>query len=582
MHRPRIWDRIKRAAPPASGEGQVARERSPRSAAWRRAAWLAACASALVAAACTGTLGSNSGEQEPGGSSGRPDDGRPDAEAQCAPRLGRRVVLLTDLQFTNSVRTVLGDTAVRADLAPDDKTKPFMKKGLVAGTSLVRGRLDSAAYAAETLKGRFQEVTGCAQDGDDACARDFLARFAAQAFRRPIGEAELADLMEVFALGKEESYERGVVLAVEAVLASPSFSYRTELGEKDSDGVVRLTPHELASELSFFLTDSQPDTELMAAADSGALRDPKEIARQTERLLALPETRRSLSTTLLAAWGLSNLFGTIKDPGMFPEYGPGLQAAMFHETELFVDETLWERGADVTELLTSRETFVNEPLAKVYGVEHTGAAEEFARVTLPETQRAGLLTHASVLATLSRTDNTSVVARGLFVRGALLCLPKLASPPEELAQAVADLLKADMTERERAEARAMNSTCGVCHRGFDPFGLMLENYDPLGRYRDTLDGEPIDSNIEMNGLLGLYESYPNAVEFIGVMAQREEFAACLTRHLVTYSTDDEELRPDDCQVEGVINALPVGERTLPAIVKAVATSRALAERTEEE
>jgi hypothetical protein len=267
---------------------------------------------------------------------------------------------------------------------------------------------------------------------------------------------------------------------------------------------------------------------------------------------------------------------------MFPEYDARLQAAMFHETELFLDETLWERGADVTELLTSRETFVNEPLAKVYGVEHTGAAEEFSRVTLPEGQRAGLLTQASVLATLSRTDNTSVVARGLFVRGALLCLPKLASPPEELAQAVADLLKADMTERERAEARAMNSTCGVCHRGIDPFGLTLENYDPLGRYRDTLDGEPIDSVIEMNGLLGLYESYPNAVEFIGVMAQREEFAACLTRHLVTYSTDDEELRPDDCQVEGVINALPVGERTLPAIVKAIATSRALAERTEEE
>ncbi|WP_437818289.1 DUF1592 domain-containing protein [Sorangium sp. So ce1078] len=578
MHRPRAWDWIQRAAPPAAGEGHAARERSG---GWRRSAWLAGCASVLVAAACTGTLGSNVDEQ-PGGEQPGPGGEQPGEDAQCAPRLARRIVLLADLQFTNSVRALLGDAAVRADQAPDEKTKPFMKKGIVVGTSLVRTRLDAAAYAAESIDGRFEQVTGCATDGDDACARDFLTRFATQAFRRPLGATELEDLWAVLELGKEESYQRGVMLAVEAILASPSFSYRTELGEKGSDGVVRLSPHELASELSFFLTDSQPDPELMAAADSGALRDPAEVARQTERLLALPATRRSLSTTLLAAWGISNLFGTVKDPGMFPEYGPLLQASMFHETELFLDATLWERGADVSELLTSRETFVNEPLAEVYGVEHAGAPEEFTSVTLPAEQRAGLLTQASVLATLARTDNTSVVARGLFVRGALLCLPKLPSPPESLADEVADLLNADMTERERAEARAQNSTCGACHKGIDPLGLMLENYDPLGRYRETLDGEPVDAKIETNGILGMFESYANAVEFVDAIAQREEFAACLTRQLVTYGTDDEQLKPDDCQVESVINALPEGARTLPAIVKAIATSRALTERTEEE
>ncbi|WP_437600173.1 DUF1592 domain-containing protein [Sorangium sp. So ce590] len=576
MHRPQVWDWIQRAASPAVGEGQAARERSGGR---RRSAWLAACASALVAAACTGTLGSNVDEQ-PGGE--RPGGEQPGEDAQCAPRLARRVVLLPDLQFTNSVRALLGDAAVRADQAPDERTKPFMKKGIVVGTSLVRTRLDAAAYAAESLEGRFEQVTGCATDGDDACARDFLTRFAAEAFRRPLGAIELEDLWGVIELGKEESYERGVMLAVEAILASPSFSYRTELGEKGSDGVVRLSPHELASELSFFLTDNPPDVELMAAADSGAIRDPAEVARQTERLLALPATRRSLSTTLLAAWGISNLFGTVKDPGMFPEYGPLLQASMFHETELFVDATLWGRGADVSELLTSRETFANEPLAEVYGVEHTGAPEEFAPVTLPADQRAGLLTQASVLATLSRTDNTSVVARGLFIRGALLCLPKLASPPETLAGAVADLLNADMTERERAEARAANRTCGACHRGIDPLGLALENYDPLGRYRETLDGAPIDARIELGGILGLHESYANAVEFAGAIAQREEFAACLARNLITYGTDDEQLSPVDCQVDDVIKALPEGARTLPAIVKAIASSSALTERTEEE
>ncbi|WP_437923375.1 DUF1592 domain-containing protein [Sorangium sp. So ce291] len=569
-------------ASPASGEGQGARERSG---GWLRSARLASCASALVAAAaCTGTLGGNGGEDSGDGrpGDGRPGDEQPGANAQCAPRLERRVVLLPDLQFINSVRALLGDAAVQADQAPDDRTKPFMKKGFSVGTSLVRTRLDLAAYAAESLEGRFQQVTGCATDGDDACARDFLSRFAALAFRRPLGATELEDLWRVVEAGKEESYERGVMLAVEAILASPSFGYRTELGEERRDGVVKLSPHEIASELAFFLTDSPPDAELLAAADSGALRDPEEVARQTERLLALPATRRSLSTTLLAAWGLSNLFGTVKDPGMFPEYGPALQASMFHETELFLDATLWDRGADVSELLTSRETFVNEPLAKVYGVEHSGAPEEFSPVTLPADQRAGLLTQASVMATLSRTDNTSVVARGLFVRGAMLCLPKLPSPPESLAGAVDELLNADMTERERAEVRGGNPTCGACHRGIDPFGLMLENYDALGRHRETLDGEPIDGRVEVQGIPGLADSYANAVDFADKIAEQKEFAACLTRNLVTYGTDDERLTPSDCQVASLVEALPEGERTLPAIVKAIATSRALTDRTEEE
>ncbi|XYH93213.1 DUF1592 domain-containing protein [Sorangium sp. So ce1128] len=581
MHRYRVWGWLRRMASPAAGEGQGARERSG---GWRRSTRLAACASALVAAACTGTLGGNSDGQPGGGSGEQPgwDGEQPGVDAQCTPRLARRIVLLADFQFTNALRSLLGDAAVRADQAPDARTKPFTKKGITVGTSLVRTRIDAAAHAAESIEGRFQEVTGCATDGDDACARGFLSRFATRAFRRPLGETELEELMKVFEAGKEESYQRGVLLAVEAVLASPSFSYRTELGEKGRDGVVKLSPHELASELSFFLTDSLPDDELMAAADSGALLDPAEIARQTERLLALPATRQSLSTTLLAAWGLSNLFGTVKDPGMFPEYGPALQASMFHETELFLDATLWERGADVSELLTSRETLVNEPLADLYGVEHEGEPEKFSPVTLPADQRAGLLTQASVLATLSRTDNTSVVARGLFVRGALLCLPKLPSPPENLADEVADLLNADMTERERAEVRGGNATCGACHRGIDPFGLMLENYDALGRHRETLEGEPIDARVEVQGIPGLAESYANAIDFVDSIAEQKDFAACLTRNLVTYGTDDDRLTPSDCQVASVVEALPEGERTLPAIVKAIATSRVLTDRTEEE
>ncbi|WP_437593566.1 DUF1592 domain-containing protein [Sorangium sp. So ce1000] len=546
-----------------------------------------ACAS-LLATACVGDIGSSQsgGSSSSSGIDANPTGGgtTPSGEgALCNPRLERRVVLLADLQFMNGIRDLLGDEAIEAEQAPDARTKPFAKKGLVVGTSLVHTRLARAAYAAESVEGRFEEVTGCTPDGDDTCAKTFLTQFAQRAFRRPMDATELDNLWSVYALGKETSYKRGVSLAVEAILASPSFSYRTELGGAADGDVVKLSAHELASELSFFLTDSIPDEELAAAADSGALNDPKELMRQAERLLAIPETRASLNTTLIAAWGLSNLFGTVKDPGLFPEYTPALQASMFHETELLVDDLLWNRGADVSELLTTRETFVNGVLAQVYGVEHTGASpEEFTKVELPADERAGILTQPGLLATLSRTDNTSVVARGLFVRGALLCLGKIPSPPESLSDAIKDLLAADMTERERADVRAANSTCAGCHAQFDAFGLLLENYDPVGRYRDTLDGEPIDARVDLSKIAGVGGSYASAVEFAEAIAQSDGFAACVTRNLLTYGTDDEMLSTSDCQVGRVIEGLPEGQRTLTNVVKAIVTSSALTERAKEE
>lgn len=534
--------------------------------------WRVALGASLIAAGCTGG-------DDP---SDKPSTEEP--ERACGPKLERRVVVLTDQQFSNSVRDLLGEQAIEPGQIPDIRLKPFTKKGLVIGTSLVHTRLGNAAYAAKSLEGRFEAVTGCAPTGDDACAHDFLTRFANRAFRRPLEAPELANLWAVYDIGKETSYERGVQVAVEAILASPSFTYRTELGEQTDGKVAKLTPHEVASELAIFLTDSLPDAELAAAADSGALRDPEEVVRQTERMLAKPETRSSLTSTLIAAWGLSNLFGNIKDPGLFPEYNPLLQASMFHETELFMEEMLWKRGADVSTLLSSRDTFVNEPLAKLYRVQQPAGAnpEDFSPVTLPAWERAGLLTQPGFLAALSRTDNTSVVARGLFVRSALLCLPKLPSPPESLAGEITKLLNADMTERERANVRAGNATCGACHARFDAFGLMLEKYDPLGRYRETLEGEPIDSHVELTDVGSFEGSYSSAVEFADSAAKNQDFAACITRHLLTYSVDDERISPTDCQVKGVLKALPEGDRSVTNIVKAIVTSPALTERAVEE
>lgn len=516
----------------------------------------------------------------PGGSLGTSGPGsNPGA---CAPRLPPRLILLSDYQHLNSLKALLGASAVSATDAAEHtaQTKPFTQKGVVVNTSLVHTRMGWAEGASKSFAARFSELTGCdAGKADDACAQRFLSSFAAQAFRRPVEAEEITDLMAVYNVGKTTSFANGVQRAVEALLSSPSFMYRRELGKPDGTGGLTLSAHELASELSFLLTDAPPDADLAKAAEQGALSSDAEVAKQVERLLAKDATKSALTSTLISAWGISNLFGTVKDPKLFPEFTAELQASMFRETEMFVRDVLWDRAAPVTELLTSQKTFVNKPLATIYGIPFTGQGDAFVPVTLPA-QRSGLLTQASVLSALARTDTTSVVARGLFVRG-LLCLPKLPGPPESLADEIQNLLKADMTERQRAEARKMNATCAGCHAGIDPFGLLLESYDPVGRYRTMLKGMPIDASAEIHATATLSGNFPDAVSFSKAAAQSPELSACISTRLLAYATQDEELRASDCQVQGVLGNMPPSQVTMPQLVKAVTASAALRARTKE-
>jgi Protein of unknown function (DUF1592)/Protein of unknown function (DUF1588)/Protein of unknown function (DUF1595) len=521
----------------------------------------------------TGSTGSGPGGSTPGANGDVPS-------GPCEVRLPARLILLSDYQHLNTLKALLGTTAVDANDAAENtqQTKPFTQKGVVVNSSLVHQRLSWAAGASESFAARFAELTGCtATKTDDACAGRFISSFAARAFRRPVANDEVNDVMAVYNVGKATSFTNGVKRAVEAILGSPSFMYRRELGAANDQGGLTLSPHELASEVSFLLSDAPPDAELQKAADSGALAKDDELARQVERLIAQREVQDALSSTLISSWGISNLFGTAKDPKLFPEYNPGLQAAMFHETELFVRNVLWDRKAPLPELLTSKKGFVNKALAAIYGVPFTGKADEYVEVALPG-QRAGVLTQASVMATLARTDTTSVVARGLFVRGALLCLAKLPGPPETLSTQIQDLLKADMTERQRAEVRAGNGTCSGCHAGIDPFGLLLEQYDPLGKYRTTLKGMTIDPSSEVSA--GSFSGpYSDAVAFATAAADSPEFSACVSRQFLAYATQDEDLKASDCQVSALGRG--VDTLTMPELIKAVAASPALRLRNKE-
>ncbi len=498
--------------------------------------------------------------------------------AECEPRFPQDLLLLGELSFVSSLRALFGAEAVEGRLAPDAATKPFSQKGIVANTSLVSARLDWATHVTNGLAGRAAEFTGCAE-ADATCARDFLERFAHRAFRRPVSSEEVDGLMAVYEQGAQTSFDEGIQLALQAILVSPSFNHRTEYGTSSADGTYALTAHEFASTLSFLLTDGPPDETLLAAADSGALDSPEERKTQALRLLALDTTKDSVESTLLAAWTLGNIFGKVKDEGLYPNFSPALASQMYEETRLFLREHLWSGG--LSNVLSSRTTFVNAALAELYGIPFPGDDPlEFARVELPPESRAGLLTQASVLTSLSRTDETSVVARGLFVNGPLLCLPKIDSPPEALIAEIEEQLSSDSTERERAEFRGTTSPCKNCHGYFDAYGLLFETYDAIGQYRTSENGEPIDPSVDLSNLQSFDGTVENAVAFAEELAEKSDFVECVTRHLFAYGTGEDGLKRTDCELTAITAQLS-NESTLGDVVAAVVASPALSTRISE-
>lgn len=526
-------------------------------------AWIAVGCLSFVGLGCRAVLTSPDGN----GASGGENDG--ELPEDCSPRIPQDLILLGELPFVNSLRSLFGPEALEGRLIPEAHSKIFSQKGIVANTSLVNSRLDWAIHATNSLTGRVTEVTGCA-DGDEACARSYLERIAHRAFRRPVAAAELEDLMVVYRLGNATSFDEGVRLALQALLVSPSFNHRTEYGVDRGDGTFELTPHEFASSLSFLLTDTLPDEQLLAAADSGALAGVAEKEAQAARLVAETTTRESVEKTLMAAWNLGNLFGKVKDPTLYPEFSGALASQMYRETELFLRKYLW--NGPLTEALTTRRSFVNGALASLYGIPFPGTDEtQFVEVDLPSETRVGLMTQASLLTTFSRTDQTSVVARGLFVNGPLLCLPKIGSPPEAAIAAIEEQLSNDVSERERAAFRAGTSPCRNCHDQFDAFGLMFETYDAIGRYRATEDGETIDPSVDLTKMSAFEGVFPNVVAFAEHLGTRTDFVECVTRHMLAYGTGEDGLKRSDCEVREVLANLSP-ESSLSDILLAIARS----------
>ena len=369
---------------------------------------------------------------------------------------------------------------------------------------------------------------------EQACAKEILSTLMRRAYRRPVSDTDVEGPMAFYREGRSEGdFDAGIGKALSAVLMNPEFLFRVEL---DADGVAsgdayHISDIELASRLSFFLWSSLPDDELLDAAVRGELSRPDELERQARRMLADVRSY-NLATNFAGQWLLlRNLEAFSPNPRLYPDFDDNLRQAFREETERFVDSVLRE-DRSVLDLLRADYTFLNERLAKHYGIAGIYGSR-FRRVSLSDdSQRGGLLRHGSILAITSYATRTSPVRRGKWVLDNVYGAP----PPPPLPNVPTldeTSVSAALPMRERLSAHRTNPVCASCHRTIDPVGFALENFDAVGRWRDHEgDNGPIDVS---GGLPGVGEFDGVAGLEGGLLSRPELFAGTVTEKLLTFA-----------------------------------------------
>ena len=403
-------------------------------------------------------------------------------------------------------------------------------------------------------------------------ARESLSQFAEKAFRRPVSKNEVSRLLSFvdMALADGGSFEEGMQLAVQAILVSPHFLFRWELDTRPSgdEPMRELTHWELASRLSYFLWSSMPDDELRRLAKRGELAKPEVMEAQIRRMIADPKAD-ALVENFAGQWlQIRNLNGVTPDPGKFPTFDNRLRQAMKQETEMFFG-ALMREDRSVLELIDSDFTYLNERLAKHYGIDGV-KGPEFQRVSLAKgSGRGGILTHASILTITSNPTRTSPVLRGKWILEQILGTPPPPPPPdvEELEENEAAITSGSL--RERLEKHREKTECATCHSKMDPLGFALENFDGIGAWRDVDGTFPIDPSGELP--TGEEINGPDGLK--NVLKSRETFIRTLSENLLTFALGRGLEYFDKCAVDEICRELKANDFRFSALLNGVVNSK---------
>lgn len=469
------------------------------------------------------------------------------------PRDPGRVTIrrLNRVEYRNTIRDLMGvDYPATEELPSDDVGYGF--DNIADVLSLAPVHLEKYLAAAEKIvsevfldvkrRERFLSWRGDARNPREA-ARRILTEFARRAYRRPVSPQEVERLLQLVDKARQDGDgpEEALQVAFKAVLVSPHFLFRIERdpapdekrplplpAERFVPGVYPISEYELATRLAYFLWSSMPDEELFQLADKGQLR--QNLDAQVKRMLQSPNSR-ALVENFAGQWlQLRNLSSIMIDPKLFPRYDAFMRESMQRETEMYFEYILRE-DRSILEFLDSDYTFLNERLARHYGIEGVQGLE-MRLVKLPDRRRGGILTHASILTVTSNPTRTSPVKRGKFILENILGTPPPPPPPDvpELDNDKNAVLTGSL--RQRMEKHRENPGCAVCHVKMDALGFGLENFDAIGAWR-TKDGS---FEIDPSGTLPDGTTFRNPAELRqALLQQADQFRRCLAEKLLTYA-----------------------------------------------
>jgi hypothetical protein len=486
-------------------------------------------------------------------------------------------------EYNNTIRDLLGVKFKPADDFPsDDVGYGFDNIGDVLSMSPLL--LEKYLAAAEKIVDEVFKTPDLKKKimvrvpGPEATAKEqleagqaILDNFVKRAYRRPILQDELSRLLRFLDVAKKngDSFEKGIQLAMQATLCSPHFLFRLEKdfrikGDKFAEPVGH---YELATRLSYFLWSSMPDGELFNLAGQSKMREPAVLEAQVQRMLKDAKAR-ALTENFAGQWlQLRSVAQISPDPKLFPNFDDKLRQAMIQETELFFDHIVKE-DRSILDFLDGDYTFVNERLAKHYGIEGI-KGEAFQKVKLTGNQRAGVLTHASILSVTSNPTRTSPVKRGKWVLDNILNSPPPPPPPDagELSEDEKDISAAPL--RKRMELHRSKAICASCHQRMDPIGFGFENFDAVGAWR-VKDGK---FDIDASGELPTGQKFNGPQQLVAVLKTKEaDFRRCLVEKLLTYALGRGLEYYDRCAVDDICESLVRNDNRFAALATAIVRS----------
>jgi hypothetical protein len=485
-----------------------------------------------------------------GGSSGGGVTPTPSDPTAAGPMPLRR---LTRREYNNTLRDLLGDTANRADAFPADKESEFLfRRAGVVSSADADSLKDAAEATAAALAAKVTTLAPCVGMAEDACARKFVIDFGLRAYRRPVEVDEGNRLMALYTTGRTAlalPYQGAIQLMIEAMLQSPAFLYHWELGNglpQVEGKVIRLTSYENASRLSYLIWGSMPDAMLFDAAKANQLTTPEQLTTQARRMLGDTRARDTVAAFAEEWLNLDQVAERPKDTMVYPEWTDAVKTAAAAEVRSFISNIVFDGDGKFTSLLLGTNTFVNQPLASLYGMRNV-TGTNMVPAMLDGNQRAGLLTRIGFLAVTGATNASHPIKRGHKVHERLLCLT-LPPPPNNVPPAKPPT--AAGTTRQHVEEHGKMPCAVACHSIMDPIGFAFEHYDGIGKYRDQDNGLPIDSTGSID-LDNMKKPFTDAKSLSQVLASSTEVAQCFATQWLRFGFKRNDTTADRASLEAV-------------------------------